>query len=71
MCVRLGPLFDIIEYCDICHHLLYFSQYRIAVRASLSFYFEKKMNTKLLWQPRQRALLFDEVERLSQVDYVM
>ncbi len=34
-----------------------------------SFYFEKKMNVEQPWQQKQRSLLFDEVKRLSQVNW--
>ncbi len=37
--------------------------------ASSGFYFEKKMHTEMPWQPWQRMLIFDEVERLSQVHW--
>ncbi len=37
--------------------------------ASSGFYFEKNMHAELPWQWRQHGLLFDEVERLSQVKW--
>ncbi len=41
----------------------------IAVTASLGFYFEKKTHAELPRQQRQCGLLFEEVERLSQVNW--
>ncbi len=62
-----------IKYYQIPRYLQSFAinalniEYRTAVTASLGFYSEKKMHTQLPWWGRQRVLLFEEVERLSQV----
>ncbi len=44
------------------------NEYQKAVTASLGFYCEKKVHAEVRWRWRQRALLFDEVEKLSEVN---
>ncbi len=43
-------------------------EYQAAVTASFGFSFEKKMHVELPRRWKQLALLFDEVEKLSQVN---
>ncbi len=72
LCFRLGwMILDIIENRDICRHLRYFHnvKYWTAVTASLGFYFEKKIHAELLWRWSWLTLLFNEVERLSPVNW--
>ncbi len=65
---RLGPLFEIIKYHYICHHLRYFSV-KEDVASSSGFYFEKNMHVEMLWWQRQPASIFEEMERFSQVNW--
>ena len=61
----------LLLYCDICHHIWYFSQYWTAVMASSGFYFEKrrkKTHMGLLWQSRQSTWIFGSVLQVNWPD---
>ncbi len=65
--LRLELILDETEYHNICHHLIFFTVLNSKQQLQDFQALILKMHAELLRWQRQCVLLFDEVERLSQV----